>query len=152
MFERSPVRVVLDARLHVPLSTSVVATVRETPTWIFTSPGASSIAEEILQQKGCKVFRVDESDGQLDVRQVTKTLAGEGITRLMVEGGPTVAASFVSAELVDEAFLFRGEKSIGASGIDPLEGMPLDALTGSLTSHGSEKLGADTIETFTRAS
>src|SRR5580765_2456397 len=62
MFERSPVRVVLDARLRVPLSNSVVATVRETPTWVFASPKASPIAEEILQQRGCKVFRVDESD------------------------------------------------------------------------------------------
>lgn len=31
MFERSPVRVVLDAQLHLPLATSVAATVRETP-------------------------------------------------------------------------------------------------------------------------
>ena len=60
MIERSPVRVVLDARLRVPLATSVVATVRETPTWVFTSLKPSAIAEEILQQKGCKVFRVDE--------------------------------------------------------------------------------------------
>ena len=37
MFERSPVRVVLDAGLKLPLMTSVVATVRETPTWVFTS-------------------------------------------------------------------------------------------------------------------
>src|SRR6185295_18840110 len=37
MDERSPIRVVLDAQLRVPLSTSVVATVRETPTWVFTS-------------------------------------------------------------------------------------------------------------------
>lgn len=150
MFGRSPVRVVLDAQLRVPLSTSVVATVRETPTWIFASPGASSIAEEILQQKGCKVFRVDESGGQLDVRQVMKMLAEQGISRLMIEGGPTVAASFVSAELVDDAFLFRGQKSIGTSGIDPLEGMPLDALTGSLTPFGIERLGSDTIEGFVR--
>jgi diaminohydroxyphosphoribosylaminopyrimidine deaminase/5-amino-6-(5-phosphoribosylamino)uracil reductase len=150
MFERSPVRVVLDAQLRVPLSTSVVATVRETSTWIFASPAASSIAEEFLQQKGCKVFRVDESGGQLDVHQVMKMLAEQGITRLMVEGGPTVAASFVSAKLVDDVFLFRGEKSIGTSGIDPLQGMPLDALTGSLTLCGTEKLGADTIESFVR--
>ena len=67
MFERSPVRVVLDAQLRLPLSTSVVATVRETPTWVFTSRKPSPIAEEILQQKGCKVFRVDESDGRLDL-------------------------------------------------------------------------------------
>jgi diaminohydroxyphosphoribosylaminopyrimidine deaminase / 5-amino-6-(5-phosphoribosylamino)uracil reductase len=150
MFERSPVRVVLDAQLRVPLAVSVVATVRETPTWVFTSHKPSVIAEEIVQQKGCKVFRVDEADGQLDLRQVLTTLAEQGITRLMVEGGPTVAASFVAADLVDEAVFLRGEKSIGAGGIDPLEGMALDALTGRLTSCGSEKLGGDTIEHFTR--
>ena len=60
MVERSPVRVVLDAQLRLPLATAVVATARETPTWVFTSRKASAIAEEILQQKGCKVFRVDE--------------------------------------------------------------------------------------------
>ena len=68
----------------------------------------------------------------------------------MVEGGPTVAASFVAANLVDEAILLRGEKIIGDTGIDPLEGMPLEAMTGRLTLRGSEKLGADTIENFVR--
>ena len=150
MFERSPVRVVLDAQLRVPLSTSVVATVRETPTWVFASHKASPIAEEILQQRGCKVFRVDESDGRLDVQQVSKMLAEQGITRLMVEGGPSVAASFVEADLVDEAVLLRGEKPIGAAGIDPLEKMPLEALTGRLATRGSERLDADTIESFVR--
>jgi diaminohydroxyphosphoribosylaminopyrimidine deaminase/5-amino-6-(5-phosphoribosylamino)uracil reductase len=152
MFERSPVRVVLDAQLRVPLANSVIATVRETPTWVFGSSHASPVAEEILQQRGCKVFRVDENGGQLDVRAVMKTLADQGITRLMVEGGPTVAASFVDADLVDEAILLRGEKIIGSKGIDPLEGMPLDVLTGRLLSGGSEKLGADTIESFVRRS
>ena len=151
MFERSPVRVVLDARLRLPLATSVVATVRETPTWVFTSRKPSAIAEEILQQKGCKVCRVDDSDGRLDIQEVVKTLGEQGITRLMVEGGPTVAASFVGADLVDEAFLLRGEKSIGSSGIDPLEGMSLGVLTGRLSSRGREKLGADTLEYFVRA-
>ena len=52
MFERSPVRVVLDAGLKLPLMTSVVATVRETPTWVFTSRKPSAIAEEILRAEG----------------------------------------------------------------------------------------------------
>jgi diaminohydroxyphosphoribosylaminopyrimidine deaminase/5-amino-6-(5-phosphoribosylamino)uracil reductase len=151
MFERSPVRVVLDAQLRVPLSTSVVATVRETPTWIFASRKASPVAEEILQQKGCKVFRVDDSGGRLDVRHVLRTLADQGITRLMVEGGPIVAGSFVEADLVDEAVLFRGAKSIGTTGIAPLEKMPLEALTGRLASRGAEELGLDKIESFVRA-
>ena len=46
----------------------------------------------------------------------------------MVEGGPTVAAAFVQADLVDEAALFRSPNPLG-EGIDALEGMPLTALT-----------------------
>ena len=102
---------------------------RETPTWVFTSRKPSAIAEEILQQKGCKVFRVDDQNGKLDLDEVLKVLAEQGITRLMVEGGPTVAAAFVAADLVDEAVLLRAEKTIGADGIDALEGMALSALT-----------------------
>ena len=150
MFDRSPVRVVLDAGLRVPLATSVVATVRETPTWVFTSRKPSDIAEEILQQKGCKVFRVDDHEGNVDLPQVLKILAEQGITRLMVEGGPKVAASFVKAGLVDEAFVFHGGKPVGAEGIGPLEGMQLDELTGAFASRGTERIGADTIEKFVR--
>jgi diaminohydroxyphosphoribosylaminopyrimidine deaminase / 5-amino-6-(5-phosphoribosylamino)uracil reductase len=151
MEERSPVRVVLDSQLRLPLSTSVVATVRETPTWVFTSGNPSAIAEDILRQKGCQVFRVGERNGQLDLDEVLKTLAGRGITRLMVEGGPKVAASLSAADLVDEAVFMRADNSIGPSGIDALEGMSLDALTGKLRANGSERLGSDTVETFERA-
>jgi diaminohydroxyphosphoribosylaminopyrimidine deaminase/5-amino-6-(5-phosphoribosylamino)uracil reductase len=150
MFERSPVRVVLDEDLRLPLATSVVATVRDTPTWVFTSHRPSAIAEEILQQKGCKVFRVDEDNGRLDLNQILEKLAEQGITRCLVEGGPIVASSLVAANLVDEAILVRGEKTIGDTGIGPLEGMPLEAMTGRLTLRASEKLATDTIEKFVR--
>jgi len=152
MEARSPVRVVLDAQLRVPLATAVVATARETPTWVIGSRKASKLAAQILEQKGCKVFRVDDDNGQLDLAAVLKTLAGESVTRLMVEGGPTLAASFVAADLVDEAALIYSEKLIGDDGIAPLEGMPLDVLTSRLHVTGSEALGADTLENFERAS
>jgi diaminohydroxyphosphoribosylaminopyrimidine deaminase/5-amino-6-(5-phosphoribosylamino)uracil reductase len=150
MEARSPVRVVLDARLRVPLATAVIATARETPTWVFGSRKASPIAEEILQQKGCRVFRVDDSEGRLDLDEVLKVLGREGITRLMLEGGPTVAASFVAVDLIDAAALIYSEKLIGDDGIDPLEGMALDAINAHLHSSGSERLGADTLETYER--
>ena len=151
MFERSPVRVVLDAKLTLPLSTSVVATVRDTPTWVFTSSKPSAIAEEILQQKGCKVFRVGDVEGRLDLDEVLKVLAEQGITRLMAEGGPRLAGALAAANLVDELALLRGAKTIGATGIDALDGMPIDGLTGQLQSRGREKLGSDTLEMFERA-
>jgi diaminohydroxyphosphoribosylaminopyrimidine deaminase/5-amino-6-(5-phosphoribosylamino)uracil reductase len=150
MIERSPVRVVLDAMLRLPMSTSVVATVSATPTWVFTSRKPSAIAEEILQQKGCNVYRVGDSNGKLDLNEVLTVLAEQGITRLMVEGGPRVAAGFIGADLVDEAVLFRSDKIIGVEGIDALDGMTLSALTDAMQSGGSEKLGADTVEIFER--
>ena len=151
LFERSPVRVILDAKLRTPLATSVIATVRETPTWLFAARNASPVAEEILQDKGCKVFRVDDDNGKLDLEGVLKTLSEQGITRLLVEGGPAVAASFVAADLVDEAALVYSEKLVGETGIAPLEGMALDAINTHLHITGSERLGPDTLEHYERA-
>jgi diaminohydroxyphosphoribosylaminopyrimidine deaminase/5-amino-6-(5-phosphoribosylamino)uracil reductase len=151
MIEWSPVRVILDARLRMPLATSLVGTSRDTPTWVFASSAASPVAEDILKSKGVEVFRVDGKDGRLDLKAVVEALAGRGITRLMVEGGPTVAAAFVKADLVDEAALFRSPNPLG-DGIDALEGMPLTALTKSpkLKPVASEAIGGDTLDLFER--
>ncbi|MFA6267190.1 MAG: bifunctional diaminohydroxyphosphoribosylaminopyrimidine deaminase/5-amino-6-(5-phosphoribosylamino)uracil reductase RibD [Pseudolabrys sp.] len=151
LYERSPVRVVLDAQLRTPLSLSVLSTVRDVPTWIVASHKASPVAEDILVQKGARVFRVDDTQGRLDLDEVLKILGREGITRLMVEGGPTVAASFAAAGLVDEFALFRGPKEIGDGGIAPLEGVSLDKLTSHLSLAETEQLGADTLEHYLRA-
>ena len=152
MLECSPVRVILDARLRVPLATSIIGTARETPTWVFAGANASPVAEGILKSKGVEVFRVEAKDGRLDLAAVVKMLAERGITRLMVEGGPTVAAAFVEADLVDEGALFRSPKPLG-SGIDALEGLPLTALTRSprLKPVVTETIGDDTLELFERS-
>ena len=80
-----------------------------------------------------------------------QALGGRGITRLMVEGGPTVAAAFIEADLVDEAALFRSPKALG-EGIDALEGLSLDALTESpkLKWVASEEIGGDTLDLYER--
>ena len=150
MAERSPVRVVLDAKLRVPMASGVVATARETRTWVFGAPEASKLAEEVLRQKKVEVFRVKTVNGQIDLGEVLKTLAGQGITRLMVEGGPTVAASFVRADLIDEAALFRAPKTIGPGGTPALEGLPLTALTQRLKRLASETVGDDTVDLYER--
>jgi diaminohydroxyphosphoribosylaminopyrimidine deaminase/5-amino-6-(5-phosphoribosylamino)uracil reductase len=153
MIDWSPIRVVLDARLRVPLASAVVATARETPTWVACAADASAMAEEVLRAKGVEVLRVGGQIDRLELAQVLRALAGRGITRLMVEGGPIVAASFVEADLVDEAVLFRSPDPLGADAIDALEGLPLTALTRSphLKALACEPVGRDTVELFERA-
>jgi diaminohydroxyphosphoribosylaminopyrimidine deaminase/5-amino-6-(5-phosphoribosylamino)uracil reductase len=70
----------------------------------------------------------------------------------MAEAGPILAAALLRADLVDEAALLRSPMTIGADGIDAIEGAPLDALTASpaLVSRGVEPVDADTLEHFER--
>ena len=70
----------------------------------------------------------------------------------MVEAGPILSAAFLSADLVDQAALFRSPEPIGAGGIDALEGLPLAALTRSPKFRlvGSEQVGVDTLEVYER--
>lgn len=152
MYEWSPVRVLLDSQLRVPLASHLIATVGETPTWVFASGTASAMAEQVLKERGARVFRVPTQDGRLDLARILKVLGDEGVTRLMVEGGPTVASSFVNADLVDEAVLFQSEKTIGDDGVDALDGLPLSALTQSarLRIVGSDRAGVDRIDCYER--
>ena len=77
-------------------------------------------------------------------------LAAKGITRLMVEGGPTLAAAFLAADLVDEAILFHSAKVVGPDGIDALDGAAMTALRQRLEPINSEQIGPDRQETFER--
>jgi diaminohydroxyphosphoribosylaminopyrimidine deaminase / 5-amino-6-(5-phosphoribosylamino)uracil reductase len=165
MAARSPVRVVLDSGLRLPVTSALVRSARETPVWVMAAADAPAEAEAALAAHGVEIFRLPASFtsppcgdvaggvGRLDLSAVLRLLADRGITRLMVEGGPIVTASFLAADLVDAAALLRGPAVIGPDGIDALEGMPLAVLTASpqLQSRHIEQAGADTIETFERA-
>ena len=152
MAGRSPVRVVLDSGLRLPLDGRLVATAREVPLWVVGAESAPPDREQGLQARGAEVLRVGSADGRLDLGAVLQALAARGITRLMIEAGPIVSAAFVKADLVDEAVVFRSPNAIGPDAIDALEGLPLDALTVSprLVMKGTEMAGTDTAERFGR--
>jgi diaminohydroxyphosphoribosylaminopyrimidine deaminase/5-amino-6-(5-phosphoribosylamino)uracil reductase len=153
MEARSPVRILLDATLRLPPASRLVQTAKETPLWVFTGQAADDSREEALRRSGVEVIRLGAAGGRLDLAAALRLLAERGITRLMVEGGPTVAASFIDADLVDEAALFRGDIVIGPDGIDAIEGRALESLTQSprLRRVGEEVFGSDALESFERA-
>lgn len=153
MADRSPVRVVLDAHLRLPSTSALVATAREIPLWVVAGSDASRERELALQKHGVQVVRTAASAGRINLPLALRALAARGITRLMVEGGPRVAAAFIAADLVDEAALFRSPKFIGVDGIEALEGMALTALTQSerLRAVETDTIGPDLVEIFERA-
>jgi diaminohydroxyphosphoribosylaminopyrimidine deaminase/5-amino-6-(5-phosphoribosylamino)uracil reductase len=155
MIKRSPVRVVLDRALRLPGTTKLVHSARETPLWVMTSSLSEAPAAMKLGAAGAHVLRVATTTTPpgLDLAAVLQALAEKGITRLLVEGGSRVAASFVAAGLIDEAWLFRGPNPIGDDGIAALDALPLSAITGSpgLKVRASESIENDTLTIYERA-
>jgi diaminohydroxyphosphoribosylaminopyrimidine deaminase/5-amino-6-(5-phosphoribosylamino)uracil reductase len=151
MEQRSPVRVVLDSALRMPVQSKLAASATRTLDWVFVDESAKPAHEAALTAAGVEVLRAQASKGRLDLTAVLRGLAGRGITRVMVEAGPILSAAFLAADLVDEAALFSSPKPLG-EGIDALEGLPLTALTQSakLRLVGSEQVGTDRLDLFER--
>jgi len=155
MIGQSPVRVVLDRALRLPGTTKLVHSARATPVWVMTSDLSEAPAAMKLGAAGVQVMRAPTTTTPppgLDLKSVLRTLAGKGITRLMVEGGARIAASFVSADLVDEVWLFRGSHEIGDDGVPALDALPLSGITGSpvLNVRASETFGDETLTIYER--
>jgi len=146
----SPVRIVADSMLRLPVSSRLVRSTYETPVWALTGLAAPQQSEFALLPLGVEVLRSPKSIGRLDLKDGLEFLAAKGITRLMVEGGPTLAAAFIAADLVDEAALFYSPKIVGPDGIDALARDALEALTGKLKQVGSEPVGADRQVNYAR--
>jgi diaminohydroxyphosphoribosylaminopyrimidine deaminase/5-amino-6-(5-phosphoribosylamino)uracil reductase len=154
MEKRSPVRVVLDRALRTPGDSRLVHSARNTPLWLVSSEIAEAAAATKLGAAGAQTLHVPDCSHApgLDLPATLKALAEKGITRLMVEGGARVAASFVAQNFVDEVWLLRGPAAIGEGGVDALEAMPLSAITVSpnLKIRASEQLGQDTLTIYER--
>src|SRR5262252_4774754 len=148
MAKMSPARVLLDAGLRLPMQSRLLATAGETPLWIMTGKHAPAAAETAARQGGAEVLRVAEKQGRLDLREALKLLAERGITRLMVEGGPTVASAFVEADLVDEAIFFHSPTVIGEEGLPALEPRAAKLLNQQLKQVSGEPVGPDRQETY----
>ena len=129
----SPVRVILDRDLRIPLDSILVTTAREVPVYVFCS-GDNEGQEKVLADAGVEVLSVGlEENGKLSLVQVMTALAERGITRLLAEGGAKLNASLFRSSLVDRLLWFRapsligeeGVPSIGALGLDELANMPV---------------------------
>jgi diaminohydroxyphosphoribosylaminopyrimidine deaminase / 5-amino-6-(5-phosphoribosylamino)uracil reductase len=114
----SPIRVIADSRLRVPLSARVVRDAERTPTWLLTTTTAAAEARcGALRDAGVIVIEVEaDAAGRLDPRAVAGELAGQGITRVLLEGGGEMAASFLARGLVDRLAWFHAPRVIGAEG------------------------------------
>ncbi len=146
--ERSPLRIVLDSKLRLGVGSKLAQTARTLPTLVFTTAESGG---EGLRQLGVEVVSVPrDAHGRPDIAAVLTVLGGRNLTRLLVEGGATVAAAFLDAKRADRLEVFtapillgdEGHGAIGALSSDTLKNAPEFARI------SRRMLGPDVLESF----
>jgi diaminohydroxyphosphoribosylaminopyrimidine deaminase/5-amino-6-(5-phosphoribosylamino)uracil reductase len=108
----SPLRVVLDTHGRMPAGAQIMKNARALT--ILTSNTDAFIVPKLTLGAAFDVTAIPRSaDDHLDLAAALGALAARGITRLMVEAGPTLAAAFAEAALIDEFVLLTGPEKAG---------------------------------------
>ncbi len=122
---QQPVRVVVSRAAKIPARGQLAETAKTVPVWICHGAGADVKA---WAQKGAIGLPCATTAGQVDPLSAMNALADQGITRIFCEGGGMLAASLLSADLVDELVVFTAGMVIGAEGTPSLAAMGVDRL------------------------
>jgi diaminohydroxyphosphoribosylaminopyrimidine deaminase/5-amino-6-(5-phosphoribosylamino)uracil reductase len=152
LVDRSPVRIVVDGRLRVPLTSRVVADATRIPTWFITLRGDAPERHEAFRDCGVELIEVEADGETVDLEEALQELGRRGLTRVLVEGGAALAAAMIRADLVDHVAWFRAPRLIGGDGIAAVTafGVTELAATPRFQRLGVEPVGEDVLETFRR--
>lgn len=121
--DRSPLRIVIDDDLQLPLGSKLVKTARQYPVIAVAghqppfddnTDSAFIGRRAALDAAGVEVLQSNSGEpGEL-----LEALGTRGISSLLVEGGARTARRFLDAGLVDRILLFQGPADIGEGGIE----------------------------------
>ncbi|MBB2691507.1 UNVERIFIED_ORG: diaminohydroxyphosphoribosylaminopyrimidine deaminase/5-amino-6-(5-phosphoribosylamino)uracil reductase [Rhizobium esperanzae] len=159
---QSPIRIVLDPSLALPLTSNLVATAREVPVILVASENVPPLAADaeggatptdaadldsrraVLEAAGVEIVYCNPYHPEV----LLPALATRGISSLLVEGGAKTARLFLEAGLVDRIRLYQAPVVIGEGGIES----PLDAtdIPSGFTYMGTQMFGVDRLDEYER--
>jgi diaminohydroxyphosphoribosylaminopyrimidine deaminase/5-amino-6-(5-phosphoribosylamino)uracil reductase len=135
---------------HDAIVVGVNTVIEDDPELTVRLPGLEKYAplRVVLDRKGrmpktAKLSKPDTLVFADDISTVLATLAGRGVTHLLVEGGATVARAF--ADVADRLELFTAPHTLGADA-----GGDVSALSLNFLRISRRVLGSDTLESYVR--
>jgi diaminohydroxyphosphoribosylaminopyrimidine deaminase / 5-amino-6-(5-phosphoribosylamino)uracil reductase len=140
---RSPIRIIVDSHLRIPVTSRVVAGAREIPTWIVTTVEVPVEPEKALTAHGVEVLRVSADEaGRVSLPEALKLLGVRGVTQVFCEGGPELADALAGADLIDDLVLITGRSARGLGDV-PALGPSLQDRMDHLSFWAEEQIGPD---------
>jgi diaminohydroxyphosphoribosylaminopyrimidine deaminase / 5-amino-6-(5-phosphoribosylamino)uracil reductase len=104
---RQPKRVVFDSQAGLPLDSQLLKTLDQAPVLVVTAPGALGDRIVALRDIGAETIIAT------DVESALRELGRREVTSLFLEGGRTLASSFLSSDLIDESRTFIAPMLLG---------------------------------------
>ncbi|MCA8905884.1 MAG: RibD family protein [Hyphomonas sp.] len=143
-----PVRIVADSSGRTPIGSRLVQSVSSGRVVVATN----GQPQDILERSGVEIWRCGNGI-RMDVHALLRRAAAEGIGSILLEGGGTLAASFIRAGVVDEIAWFVAPILIGGDGLPALGGLGLTELSAATRWKpvATERIGDDVLNTYVRS-
>jgi diaminohydroxyphosphoribosylaminopyrimidine deaminase/5-amino-6-(5-phosphoribosylamino)uracil reductase len=114
---KDPHRIVFDSQIRLAAESNLGQTAKTTPVTVICGEGYDTSAKAaVLRGLGVKVLPVPLDDNRLDLSTALSALKNLQVQTLLLEGGGTLAASFIRQGFVDVIEWFRAPVILGAEG------------------------------------
>jgi diaminohydroxyphosphoribosylaminopyrimidine deaminase/5-amino-6-(5-phosphoribosylamino)uracil reductase len=125
---RSPIRVIVDSRLRIPLNSKVLREQHVAHTIVATTPGVNEKKKVSLSNMGIEVMEVAaDEQGRVDLEDLLFKMGARGISSVLAEGGSQIITSMLSRGLADKIvaavapmILGKGIEAVGDLGISEI--------------------------------
>ncbi len=141
-----PLRIVIDSALNHSPQSRLGSTARQSPVWLIHC-NAPPDRQSAWRATGATLLDCPSTKGHVDLAAAVRLLGAQGLTRILCEGGGTLAAALIRHQLVDEIALFSAGLLIGSEGQAALGTLGLTALQNAPrpTLQECRRLGPDTL-------
>jgi diaminohydroxyphosphoribosylaminopyrimidine deaminase/5-amino-6-(5-phosphoribosylamino)uracil reductase len=123
------VKVVVDARLRMPLKAKLLKEAKPGQIIIATTRKASRAKIAAFEKRGAIVMACPDRAGHVDLKALFKELAKNGLSRILIEGGPTLVDAAFKAGLVDRLHVYIAPRLMsGIKARDMIAGFDIGSL------------------------
>jgi diaminohydroxyphosphoribosylaminopyrimidine deaminase/5-amino-6-(5-phosphoribosylamino)uracil reductase len=110
---KDPIRVVLDSRLRLPLTSRLLHLDSAAPTWVACTSPAPTDQISNLEAHGAQVLVVPPDAGRVSLPALLDLLGARQVQSLLVEGGAETLGAFFDQRLVHQFNFFYAPKILG---------------------------------------
>jgi diaminohydroxyphosphoribosylaminopyrimidine deaminase/5-amino-6-(5-phosphoribosylamino)uracil reductase len=110
---KDPIRVVLDSRLRLPLTSRLLHLDSAAPTWVATTSQAPPETIRALEARGAQALVLPADAGRVSLPALLEELGTRQVQSLLVEGGAETLGTFFDQRLVNQFYFFYAPKILG---------------------------------------